>query len=54
MFFAVVLVGERLDGLTLGFAAAVLVTIALGRKMSVSPPATEGPAPEPITPSLKK
>lgn len=54
MFFAVVLVGERLDGLTLGFAAAVLVTIALGRKMSVSPPATEGPAPEPIKPSLKK
>jgi len=54
MFFAVMLVDERLDGLTLGFAAAVLVTIALGRKMSVSAPAPEVPRPEPVQPSLKK
>jgi drug/metabolite transporter (DMT)-like permease len=38
MLFAVILVGERLDGLTLSFALAVLATVVLGRKMSVSSP----------------
>lgn len=40
MLFAVILVGERLDGLTLCFALAVLATVALGRKMNVSAPAS--------------
>ena len=37
MLFAVVLVGESLDALTLGFALAVMATVLLGRKMAVHP-----------------
>ncbi len=37
MLFAVILVGERLDALTVGFALAVLATVVLGRKMAVAP-----------------
>ena len=36
MLFAVALVGERLDALTLGFALAVLGTVLVGRKMAVA------------------
>lgn len=35
MLFAVPLLGERLDALTLGFAAAVIVTVFIGKKMPV-------------------
>ena len=35
MLFAVPLLGERLDALTLGFAAAVIATVFIGRKMPV-------------------
>ena len=37
MLFAVALLGERLDALTIGFALAVLATVVLGRKMAVAP-----------------
>ncbi len=37
MLFAVALVGERLDALTVGFTLAVLATVVLGRKMAVAP-----------------
>lgn len=36
MLFAVALVGERLDAMTLGFALAVLGTVLVGRKMAVA------------------
>ena len=36
MLFAVPLLGERLDALTLGFAAAVIATVFIGKKMPVS------------------
>ncbi len=35
MLFAVPLLGERLDALTLGFAAAVIATVFIGKKMPV-------------------
>ena len=37
MLFAVALIGERLDAMTVGFALAVLATVVLGRKMAVAP-----------------
>lgn len=37
MLFAVALLGERLDALTVGFAAAVLGTVLIGRKMAIEP-----------------
>jgi drug/metabolite transporter (DMT)-like permease len=37
MLFAVALVGESLDAMTLGFALAVMATVLLGRKMAVHP-----------------
>lgn len=43
MLFAVILVGEGLDGLTLFFALAVLATVALGRKMSIATAAATPP-----------
>ena len=36
MLFAVPLLGESLDALTLGFALAVMAVVLLGRKMPVS------------------
>ncbi len=53
MLFAVVLVGERLDGLTLLFALAVLATIALSRKMRVSAAEPQAPRAEPTQASRK-
>lgn len=35
MLFAVPLLGESLDGLTLGFAAAVIITVFVGKRMPV-------------------
>ena len=35
MLFAVPLLGERLDALTLGFAVAVIATVFIGKKMPV-------------------
>ena len=35
MLFAVPLLGERLDAVTLGFAAAVIATVFIGKKMPV-------------------
>jgi drug/metabolite transporter (DMT)-like permease len=35
MLFAVPLLGERLDAVTLGFAAAVIATVCIGKKMPV-------------------
>ena len=35
MLFAVALLGEQLDGLTIGFAVAVMATVLLGRKMTI-------------------
>ncbi len=37
MLFAVPLLGERLDALTLGFAAAVIATVFIGKRMPVAP-----------------
>jgi drug/metabolite transporter (DMT)-like permease len=37
MLFAVPLLGERLDAVTLGFAAAVIATVFIGKKMPVRP-----------------
>lgn len=47
MLFAVPLLGETLDALTLGFALAVIATVFIGKKMPVHalPHATRGPAP---------
>jgi drug/metabolite transporter (DMT)-like permease len=39
MVFAVPLLGESLDALTLGFAAAVIATVFIGKKMPVRAPA---------------
>lgn len=39
MLFAVPLLGEQLDAVTLGFAAAVIATVFIGRKMPVHAPA---------------
>ncbi|MCY7319712.1 MAG: DMT family transporter [Ramlibacter sp.] len=41
MLFAVPLLGERLDWLTLGFAVAVIATVFAGKKMPVRAPAVE-------------
>jgi len=41
MLFAVPLLGERLDLLTLGFAVAVIATVFAGKKMPVRAPAAE-------------
>jgi drug/metabolite transporter (DMT)-like permease len=35
MLFAVPLLGERLDALTLGFGVAVIATVFVGKKMPV-------------------
>jgi drug/metabolite transporter (DMT)-like permease len=35
MMFAVPLLGERLDALTLGFGVAVIATVFIGKKMPV-------------------
>ena len=40
MLFAVPLLGERLDAVTLGFALAVIATVFIGKKMPVRPAAT--------------
>ncbi|MEP6791384.1 MAG: DMT family transporter, partial [Ramlibacter sp.] len=37
MLFAVPLLGEKLDALTLGFAVAVIATVFIGKKMPVRP-----------------
>lgn len=50
MLFAVPLLGERLDALTLGFAVGVIATVFVGRRMPVRPaprPASLSPALEP-------
>ena len=50
MLFAVPLLGERLDALTLGFAIGVIATVFVGRRMPVRPaprPASLSPALEP-------
>jgi len=39
MLFAVPLLGERLDALTLGFALAVIATVFIGKRMPVRPAA---------------
>ena len=41
MLFAVPLLGERLDALTVGFAIAVIATVFAGKKMPVRAPAVE-------------
>jgi drug/metabolite transporter (DMT)-like permease len=35
MLFAVPILGERLDALTIGFGLAVIAVVAIGRKMPV-------------------
>ena len=37
MLFAVPVLGERLDAVTLGFALAVIATVLIGKKMPVGP-----------------
>ncbi|WP_332814182.1 DMT family transporter [Ramlibacter sp.] len=44
MLFAVPLLGESIDAVTLGFALAVIATVFIGRKMPVHPRATPEPA----------
>ena len=39
MLFAVPLLGERLDALSLGFATAVVLTVFVGRRLSLPAPA---------------
>lgn len=48
MLFAVPLLGETLDGLTVGFAAAVIITVFAGKRMPVR--AVEWPVSAAITP----
>lgn len=36
MLFAVILVGEHLDALTVGFTLGVLGTVLVGRKMAIT------------------
>jgi drug/metabolite transporter (DMT)-like permease len=45
MLFAVPLLGERIDLPTLAFAAAVIATVFIGKKMPVHARAASGPAP---------
>jgi hypothetical protein len=40
MVFAVPLLGESLDALTLAFGIAVVATVMLGKRMPVNPPTT--------------
>ena len=44
MLFAVPLLGERLDAITLGFGLAVIATVFIGRKMPVHPRSHPEPA----------
>ncbi|MBC5783971.1 DMT family transporter [Ramlibacter sp. USB13] len=44
MLFAVPLLGERLDLVTLGFALGVIATVFLGRRMPVRPAARSAPS----------
>ncbi len=46
MLFAVPLLGERLDAVTVGFGVAVIATVFVGKRMPVhqAPPETPGPA----------
>lgn len=37
MLFAVPLLGERLDAVTVGFGLAVIATVFIGKKMPVHP-----------------
>ena len=37
MLFAVPLLGERLDAVTVGFALVVIATVFVGKKMPVGP-----------------
>ena len=48
MLFAVPLLGERLDLLTLGFAAAVIATVFAGKKMPVRAAAGSSSRPSPV------
>ena len=48
MLFAVPLLGEKLDALTLGFGIAVIATVFAGKKMPVRPAAPAAPALTPI------
>ena len=41
MLFAIPLLGERLDGVTLAFCVAVVITVFVGKKMPVHPAKTE-------------
>ena len=41
MLFAVPLLGEKLDALTIGFALAVICTVFLSKKMAVHPAPTQ-------------
>ena len=44
MLFAVPLLGERLDAVTVGFGVAVIATVFVGRRMPVQTVATRAPA----------
>ena len=48
MLFAVPLLGERLDLLTVGFGLAVIATVFAGRRMPVRPAAPAAPALSPV------
>jgi len=48
MLFAVPLLGERLDAVTLGFALAVIATVFVGRRMPVRPTAATPPLSAPL------
>ena len=52
MLFAVPLLGERLDAVTLGFAAAVIATVFMGKKMPVHAPTPATPPATPPTPQI--
>ncbi|MEO8388105.1 DMT family transporter [Polaromonas sp.] len=45
MLFAVPLLGERLDAVTVGFSLAVIATVFIGKKMPVHP-STNAPSPQ--------
>jgi len=38
MLFAIALLGEKLDGVTVGFGLAVIATVFIGKKMPVGRP----------------
>jgi len=50
MLFAVPLLGETLDALTLGFALAVIATVFIGKKMSVHAPSGAAPTDPTLAP----